>query len=409
MNTTSEIKQIPVSSLTEGMFVHDLNCGWLDHPFARSRFLIRNRETLERIQRLPISTVSIDTRKGRDITAAPAREALRSEQPRVLDAPRQTPVAPAAPPHRHSFDQELPQAAAITRDAHRVIAQLMQGIKLGQQVRLDATASVVQRMTRSLLRHPDALLALGRIRRVDRYTFEHSINVCALMVAFGHDLGLHPETVNALGIGAMLHDIGKVKISDALLNKPGALTEAEYRLMQTHVRHGHHLLADAGIDPAALAVVSEHHERWDGSGYPRQLRGEQISDHGQMAAIVDVYDALTSDRCYHAALCPTEALRNIYAWSGSQFQPELAQQFIRFIGVYPVGSFVQLASGHLALVLDRGDDRLQPRVRLLYDTLRQRRIPSHDLDLAEADDAIQGYGDPGRWGLDGQQLLRQLL
>ena len=405
----SVIKQIPVSDLTQGMFVHDLNCGWLDHPFARSRFLVADSKTLERIHRLPVNAVYIDTRKGLDVVGAPTQQDVQRRQQRAIEALLESDTAPPPDATHRLFDDELPHAASITRDAHRLIGQMMTGIKLGKQVKIDATEAVVERMTQSLLRNPDALLALGRIRCADQYTFEHSINVCTLMVAFGHFLGLHAHTIRALGSGAMLHDIGKVKISDALLNKPGKLTEQEFAIMQTHVQHGAELLAMSAVDPVARAVVAEHHERWDGSGYPRGVHQDQISYYGHMAAIVDVYDALTSDRCYHAAMAPTEALRKIYEWSRYQFHPELAQQFIRFIGVYPSGSFVQLASGRLAIVLDRGEDRLHPRVRLVYDTLRRRMLSATDIDLAQGDDRIEGYADPATWGLDGQQILRQKL
>lgn len=393
------------------MYIHDLNCGWLDHPFARSRFLIKDDKTLDQIRKLPISHLYIDTSKGLDLKGAPTQREVQARQQQAIDALLESNLPPPQPPQerRHTLDEELPHAATITRDAHRVINEMMQGIKIGKQVKVDEASAVVERMTRSLIRNPDALLALGRIRTVDQYTFEHSINVCTLMVAFGHFLGLHYHTISAIGTGAMLHDIGKVRIDDKILNKPGKLTEAEFRLMQTHVVLGEQLLAGSSLDPVGLAVVLEHHERWDGSGYPRQLREEQISYYGQMAAIVDVYDALTSDRCYHAAMCPTEALRKIFEWSSQQFHPQLTQQFIRFIGVYPVGSCVRLSSGHLAIVMDRGEDRLHPRVRLIYDTLRQRPVAPTDLDLAHSGDKIEGYGQPEQWGLDSQRLLRQLF
>ncbi|WP_210395786.1 HD-GYP domain-containing protein [Motiliproteus sediminis] len=401
------IKQITIDALTVGMYIDDLNCGWLDHPFARNRFLVKDAKTLAKLRALPVQTLYIDTERGLDVIDAPSRQEVEEQQQQAVEAIIEAPAP--APVENLGFDQELVNAHEITRDAHRVIGELMSGIKLGQRIRVAAAEEVVERMTRSLIRNPDALMALGRIRSVDHYTFEHSINVCTLMVAFAHYLGLHPETIRSIGTGAMLHDIGKVTIADQILNKPGKLTEEEFRIMQGHVASGQQLLRECEVEPTALAVVAEHHERFDGSGYPLGLKGEQISHYGHMAAIVDVYDALTSDRCYHDAIAPTAVLRKIYDWSQHQFHPQLAQQFIRFVGVYPAGSVVELASGHLALVLERSDDRLNPRVRIFYDTLRKRSVEPYDFDLAGDQDHIHRYADLAAWGLDAQPLLRRLL
>lgn len=193
----------------------------------------------------------------------------------------------------------------------------------------------VSKMTSSILRNGGALLSLCRIKDKDNYTFQHSVSVGALMVSFCNAMGMSKEVIHHAGIGGMLHDIGKMKIPDRILNKPGKLTEQEFAVMKCHVVESKQiLLQTTGISETAVLVAAQHHERHDGSGYPAGLKGEEISQLGQMAAIVDVYDALTSDRCYHKGMAPTDALRKIYEWSKFHFNPQLVQAFMRSIGIY---------------------------------------------------------------------------
>jgi HD-GYP domain-containing protein (c-di-GMP phosphodiesterase class II) len=202
----------------------------------------------------------------------------------------------------------------------------------------------------------------------------------------------------------MLHDIGKVRVPDAVLNKPGRLTEKELATMKTHVVHSRRILeATPGIPPAAIDVAGLHHERHDGTGYPDGLAGDAISRIGQMAAICDVYDAITSNRVYHKGLQPTEALRKIFEWSRFHFNPELAQAFLRCIGIYPVGALVMLESRRLALVVDQHQGNLlQPLVRVIFHSGSNRYLPPEDLDLSRptCSDRIVRHETPADWGID---------
>jgi len=223
-------------------------------------------------------------------------------------------------------------------------------------------------------------------------------------VTFCRYLDLDAEAIHQAGIGGMLHDLGKMRVPDHILNKPGKLTDGEFEIMKSHVLLGVDTLRQTpGISRTVMQIAGEHHERFDGTGYPERLGGEGISVLGRMAAIVDVYDALTSNRIYHKGMEPPAALRKLFEWSGQHLDEALVQHFIQAIGIYPVGSLVRLDSDRLAVVLEQSaGSLLSPKVRVVYDVARGRRINPQDLDLSlpeSGGDAITSNEDPEAWGL----------
>jgi HD-GYP domain-containing protein (c-di-GMP phosphodiesterase class II) len=227
------------------------------------------------------------------------------------------------------------------------------------------------------------------------------------MVSFCNAMGMSKEVIHHAGIGGMLHDIGKMKVPDEILNKPDRLTEREFSVMKCHVVESKKILSQArGISETAITVAAQHHERHDGSGYPLGLKGHEISELGQMAAIVDVYDALTSDRCYHKGMPPTDALRKIYEWSKFHFNPELVQAFMRSIGIYPVGTLVRLESGRLGVVVEQNEKSLiSPKVKVFFSTKSNAHIKPEIIDLSRSmghggADKIVSHESPERWHLD---------
>lgn len=387
------------------MYVHDLNCGWLDHPFATKRFKISDAKVVTKIRKLGIHELYIDTTKGLDVASAPtaseAAEARQADLERLADeAARQS-----APPVRTSARDERDRAAKVQDEARRVATDLMHNVRLGKQIEVARLEPVVGEMVDSVFRNKDALISLGRLRDADQYTFQHSVNVCVLLVAFAKTCGIDRDTITRIGVGAMLHDIGKMKVPDEILNKPGKLTDQEFSVMRGHVEIGANLLAEyPGIDPISIAITYEHHERWDGTGYPRKLKGEEISEYGRMSSIVDVYDAITCDRCYHAGMHPTDALGRMLEWSKHHFNPLLTQQFIQCVGIYPVGTVVRLESGRLAVVMEAGEhNMLHPVVRVVYDVNKRSFLTPRDIDLARASDThpdrIVGHEEADRWGI----------
>lgn len=402
------IKKISISDLTLGIYIHDLNCGWMDHPFARSRFKINSNKTLAKIQSLSIKTVYIDTNKGLDIPGALGREEANQDQLAVVEQLAQKMEVPK--PCQKSFQDEVSKGVEVLSQANLLIADMMHDARIGKKLELHKAGHVVERITRSLIRNPNVLLALTRIRDADQYTFEHSVSTCTLIVGFCQYLGTPPDLIIRVGIGTLLHDIGKVKIPSEILNKPGRLNDDEFKVIRSHVVHSKLILSQSSeVDEITIAVAAEHHERYDGSGYPNGLKGDQICYYSQIASIIDVYDAITSDRCYQKGLPPTESLRRLYEWSETQFNRELTQKFIRFVGVYPPGSIVELESRYLALVLSKTNSPLEPMVRIVFDTTKDRLTKPRDLDLRTTEDKISSYAQVERWGLSRNKLLELML
>jgi putative nucleotidyltransferase with HDIG domain len=287
----------------------------------------------------------------------------------------------------------------------------MQGVladvRIGKQIRLEKVEAAVGKVTDSIFRNRNALVSLTRIKEKDNYTFQHSVSVCVLLISFCRVLGHDSATIRDAGVGGLLHDVGKMRVPNEILNKPGALSAEEFEIMKSHASLAPDILRQTpGIPQMAIDIAHQHHERYDGSGYPQGLRGEAISVFSQLAAIVDVYDAMTSVRVYRSAMDPGDVLKKIYELRSFHFNDQLALRFIRMIGIYPVGTLVALKSGHLAVVVEpHKEDLLRPRVRILMHMKRRSMVPQRDVDLCHPErpdqqDAILGPEVPSRWGID---------
>ncbi|HKJ76349.1 MAG TPA: HD-GYP domain-containing protein [Gammaproteobacteria bacterium] len=413
------IKTISVDQLTPGVFVADLHCGWLDHPFARNRFLIKDAGMLAEVRGLGVGRVDIDTAKGVDPTAdrppepetAP-RTAEPTPPPESENEPDPAPEATSAEGTPNSVREERHVAVAIQREAIGTISQIMSQVRLGKPVEPGHAEIVVDKMMESVFRNQDALLSLGLIRDKDYYTFEHSVSVTVLALAMGKAMGFDARTMRALGTGALLHDIGKALTPPEILSKPGRLTDEEFRIMREHVVHSRGLLeATPGISEIALKAAAEHHERYDGTGYPAGLSGNAISIYGRIMALCDVYDAITADRCYREGQEPSGVLKRMLQWAGSHFEEPLVHQFIRCVGIYPVGTLVRMESGRLAVVVEPGTrGLLYPVVRVFFDGAHRRPIHPRDLNLSGEpvdyeDDRIAAYESPADWGVQPQDFM----
>lgn len=376
------IKKIKVEKLKPGIFVHDFNCGWLHHPFLKNRIKLATDQEIEKVISYGIREVYIDTEQGVDVDDAPSQQ----EIDRTIDGELQA----LCSANRKERD-ELPLASRIENvrsllaEAKRATQRLMDGVRLGRQIDMGTVENLVERMTESVLVDGDALVSLLRIKSKDEYTYLHSLAVSALCISFAQSMEFDAAKIKGIGIGGLLHDIGKVRIPKGILNKPGALTEGEFEIMKQHVNYGNELLQQTTrLDECSICVTAHHHERLDGTGYPQGLRGDQISQFGQVSAIVDIYDALTSERCYKAAMAPTEALRKVFEWSEAYLNRSLVEKFINHIGIYPVGSIVRLRSGAIGVVVRHGEkDLLHPVVRIVFDWRHQRSSTTPEVDLAQ--------------------------
>ncbi len=396
------IKKVKVSDLCPKMYIHDPNCAWMDHPFLRNSFMLESERDIEKIISYGIRDVYIDTSRGLDIADAPSADEVHQELENKLQDIGQT--FKRTVPKRVSLEEELNKAKAIYREANAIVRSTLLDCRLGKQVELEKLEPVVSAITESIFRNSDAIVSLLRIKRTDIYTFQHSVAVGTLLISFCRSLEMDRSIIEQAGIGGLLHDIGKMKIPINILNKPGKLNESEFEIMKKHVSYGGLLLENTtGISPIAVCVAAEHHERYDGSGYPLGLKGDEISRYGQMASIVDVYDALTSDRIYHIGSEPTVVLKKLLEWSDHHFNLRFVHQFIRTIGIYPVGTLVKLESGYLAVVIEQHhEDLLHPLVRAVFNIRSGGYISPRDLDLSRPNnnDRIVSFELPARWRID---------
>ncbi len=270
-------------------------------------------------------------------------------------------------PYRASLGEELERAHDLYRNTRTLVTHLLEDARLGKSVDAPAVREIVTDIAESVLRNPNALTLLTQLRTKTEYVATHCLNVCIFSLVFGRHLGISKADLHTLGLGALLHDVGYVKIPPEVRDKPGRLTAEELALVRTHVEEGLRILQEArGIPSAAIEMVRNHHERYDGSGYPRGLKAGNIGLFGLICALTDVYDAVTTDRAWRLGFTPYDALRNMYQRRQRDFDETLVLRFVQCIGIYPVGSLVELNSGDVGMVVDSHPrHRLLPKVRLL--------------------------------------------
>jgi len=397
------IKLMPIEKLQPGMYIHDLNCGWMEHNFLRNRFAVKSDEDVTKVRELGVHEIYIDTTQGLDVEEAPTQGEAAHKVDEVLEAI----ATDAAAPIRHdAVRREVERARSLHNEANRIVRDMMGDIRLGKQIQLEQIEPLVERIVDSIFRQQDAMLPLARLKDHDEYTFQHSVSVCALMTSFARTLKLPRDIIHEIAVGALLHDVGKAAVPDEILNKPAKLTDAEFLKMKSHVVQSKIILQGTpGISQIALDVAAQHHERFDGTGYPNKLKGDEISLYGQMGAIVDVYDAITSNRVYHKGMAPTEALRKLLEWSKFHFNPTLVQAFIRAVGIYPTGSLVRLESRRLAVVQAQNPENLmQPVVKVIFHSRGYYMTPEI-VDLRRSQDRIVGHEDFEAWNIDPARWL----
>ncbi len=402
------LKKVDSAQLKVGMYIHDLSCDWMTHPFVRNRFVISSQEQIQKIVQAGIHDVVIDASKGLDVEDAPSLAEAQAATEREVEEIAKEPSRII----RTSLGEELQRAAQIRSQAAGVVRNVMADARLGKAIEIGSVQPVVQNITESILRNPGALLGLLRIKSKDDYTFLHSVSVCALLVAFANARGMDQDIIREAGLGGLLHDTGKALVPDAILNKPGPLTDEEFAIIKKHPMDGFNILKQSPDVPAlALDITRHHHERRDGTGYPDKLAGDDISEIAQMAAIVDVYDAITADRVYHKGLPAAAALRKIYEWSKHHFNPKLVQEFMRCVGIYPVGTLVMLESGRLGVVVEPHESNLlAPKVNVFFNTKNNVYIKPETVDLSRGlgfggGDKIVGHESPSKWQVDPMRFL----
>ncbi|MEO5349128.1 MAG: HD-GYP domain-containing protein [Magnetococcus sp. YQC-3] len=405
------IKKIPVAELKPGMVISGYVCDWGGDPAHWGKKTIRRLEEIEKIRDNGIEEVYIDTVLGLDVADAPTLQEVKAIAAAEIKKIGTLHQPPPVVPKNITMQEEMANARRVTDQARKVVAGVLIDARLGKQVEVAPVKEAVERMTESAFNNAGAILSLSLIKRKDEYTFMHSVNVGVFLMSFCHTLGMEREQIVQAGIGGMLHDMGKMKVPTEILNSPNKLTDAEFKTMQAHPAFSGELLRETGeISALSIQVAEQHHERFNGSGYPFKLSGQQIGLFGQMAAIVDVYDAITTDRSYHKGMSSHEALEKMFEWCKHHFDLALFQQFVQCVGIYPVGSLVRLENQQVGVVIEnRQGALLFPVLRLVLDAKRKCAIEPTTLDLLEVKEnqafRIVNHESAVKWGIDPKKYM----
>jgi HD-GYP domain-containing protein (c-di-GMP phosphodiesterase class II) len=385
MTHTTQKTKVSVADLRVGMYVCELDRPWAESPFLFQGFEMKTEADIRAVRKI-CRYVYIDI--SREMYAPPSLKKAN-----LIAAQKEEAPPPRARP-RVQIEQEIHAARCAYENTSALVRTMMDDIHFGRRIDTQGAKQVVRECVDSLIRNPDALLFLTQLKNRDEYTAQHSLNVCIYSVAFGIRLGYQGQTLEDLGLSGLMHDMGKMKVPLEVLNKPGKLTVQEFEIMKQHTTLGRDILMSARESlPSAVDVAYSHHERLNGSGYPLGLDGEHLAPFSKIVAIVDTYDAITSDRVYHNSRTHMDAINVLSKSRGKGFDSRLVIKFIERIGIYPPGTVVEMGNGEVGVVMEvYPKAKIRPKVVLILDERKRPRAPRLvDLSKLDLDAAAQPY------------------
>ena len=384
----SMIKEVDISELHVGHFVVDIAQQENQFTLTQSGH-IKSDLVIKNMVAKGVQSILIDTSKTKVIKGNSEQDIKKS--PIIMDVYKAKEI----------FNQSKSIQKKIFSDAQN-----------GKPLDLSPVEEITDKTIDEIFKNPDALACVINIRNTDEYLLEHSVSVSVLITIFARFLKIERPIVQQLSVGAFLHDVGKIMVPEKILNKPGKLTDDEFTTMKTHVNHSIDIIQNTpGISELSLEVAALHHEKLDGNGYPFNIPGEKISTYGRMISICDIFDALTANRCYKDGYSHIKAFSILRSLAESNhLDQRLVNLFIKCMGVYPVGSLVELNSNKVAIVEQRNlEDPTNPKVRSFYNSKQHNYVMTEDIDLAKHNDFIVKGVRADDFDLDMNKIIEFLL
>ena len=399
------LKQIPISDLFVDMYIAQI----IETPGVpmpkKKRGMIRDPRIISKFIEIGIQEVVIDTEKGLDVLEnTTAFDALSADPDRLSDQEIEAQMSELKKQMATGYQDlalEWGNAKEIFKTSVNIMDQSIKAIKNDKKINPEYFNEAGKAISRSIMRNKDALTWLGKLRTESSYLYEHSVNTSILMGIFANAYGLKEEQVEQCITGALVHDLGQAHIQAEFFVREGPLSPEEFEQVKEHVNFGVRILANnEETDEIVMRIVHEHHERYDGSGYPNGLKRDEISLVGRMFAIVDTYDAVTNKRSYSNAIASSDGMRTLLNLSREHFDEGLVHQFIKCLGVYPTGSLVKLNNGLLAVVIAQNlHSPLKPVIKTIYSTKKKTYTDPQMLDLMKKNmgEKISSYEDPTKY------------
>lgn len=371
-----------IHEVQAGMYISSLDQSWFKTPFLRHSWLVKNEDEIQLLRSYGIQQLIIDTSKGLDILGkGDEQQEFSASSPVTIDVVQDTPSLTPDPNL-----QELEVVRALRDEAIHVLDNFFEEIKTDMTPQFPQVRDIVSSLIDGLFTHQVAMISLIQMRRFDNKLSTHVVDTCVLSLAMAIEHDVATDQLKALGLGALLHDLGQLRLPLNVLRKRNPFTKHDHQLMQLHPEMSRAIIAEASDVPEETkTIVVQHHERINGTGYPYGLKGQEISVLSQLLSIADTYDAQISGRCSARPIPPAQALRELYkAGTKGQYDLTLLQRLIQFLGVYPIGSLVELSTGELAVVVwVHSHARLMPCVKLVTDSQGNSYVEREIIDLSK--------------------------
>jgi len=369
------MEKVFLDDLKIGDEVVKFDRGWLGTDFLSHRVKIDSQSVIDRLRKNGIEYVFINPRNEE---LQKLDDLLDGKSVNIINEIKE----------QSSLCQlnlkDLNQASEVYTESVRIVGSVLDDIKSGRMINAAAIRHVSDSISEMTMKKRGVLTSITKLKQHDNYTFHHSMNVSIFAASLATHLGLGKAEVQIAANSGLMHDIGKMLVPDAILNKPGKLTPEEYKVMQSHVVRGYEYAMKCGVPDEELKMIIEHHERHDGSGYPYGLKDEQISIFGKIGAVVDIYDAITSDRVYNKGIAATSALKLMFQWADKHINKSIFEFFIKNVGIYPVGSLVIMATKELGMVGKMNAANPMTPVVVIFMNKNGSRMPIKVVDMAKS-------------------------